>query len=155
MSFLYIALIVILDQITKFVAKAKLKPVGNIDLIQGVFSLSYVENRGAAFGFFKDNKILLIGVTTLITIFIFYYIVKFKDVSKLFRLSLIMIAAGAVGNLIDRISLGYVVDFIHFYYKNVFDFPVFNIADINVVCGTILLAINMIFTKEEILDKML
>lgn len=148
MSFLYIALIIILDQITKYAAKVKLKPISNIDLIPEFFSLSYVENRGAAFGFFKDNKILLIGVTTLITIFIFYYIIKFKDVNKVFKLSLILIAAGAVGNLIDRILLGYVVDFFHFYYKNVFDFPVFNIADISVVSGTILLALNMIFVKE-------
>lgn len=148
MSFVYIALIVILDQATKFAAKTNLKPVNNIDLIPGIFSLSYVENRGAAFGFFKDNKILLIGVTTLITLFIIYYIIKYKDVNKYFRLSLILIAAGAVGNLIDRIALGYVVDFIHFYYKEAFDFPVFNIADISVVCGTILLTLNMIFVKE-------
>lgn len=148
MSFLYIALIIILDQITKYAAKIKLKPISNIDLIPDFFSLSYVENRGAAFGFFKDNKFLLIGVTTLITIFIFYYIIKYKDGNNFFKLSLILIAAGAVGNLIDRILLGYVVDFFHFYYKDAFDFPVFNIADISVVSGTILLALNMIFVKE-------
>lgn len=149
MSFVYIALIVILDQVTKFAAKTNLKPVNNIDLIPGIFSLSYVENRGAAFGLFKDNKILLVGVTTLVTIFIIYYIIKYKDVNKYFRLSLILIAAGAIGNLIDRIVLGYVVDFFHFYIRDVFDFPVFNIADISVVCGTILLTLNMIFVKEQ------
>lgn len=149
MSFVYIALIVILDQVTKFAAKTNLKSVNNIDLIPGIFSLSYVENRGAAFGLFKDNKILLVGVTTLVTIFIIYYIIKYKDVNKYFRLSLILIAAGAIGNLIDRIVLGYVVDFFHFYIRDVFDFPVFNIADISVVCGTILLTLNMIFVKEQ------
>lgn len=148
MSFLYIGLIVIFDQVTKFLAKTNLKPINNVDLIPGIFSLSYVENRGAAFGIFKNNKILLIGVTTLVTIFIVYYIIKNKDTNKYFKVSLILIAAGAIGNLIDRITLGYVVDFFHFYIRDVFDFPVFNIADISVVCGTILLTLNMIFVKE-------
>lgn len=148
MSFLYIGLIVILDQVTKFLAKTNLKPINNVDLIPEIFSLSYVENRGAAFGIFKNNKILLIGVTTLVTIFIVYYIIKNKDTNKYFKVSLILIAAGAIGNLIDRITLGYVVDFFHFYIRDVFDFPVFNIADISVVCGTILLTLNMIFVKE-------
>lgn len=148
MSFLYIGLIVILDQVTKFLAKTNLKPINNVDLIPGIFSLSYVENRGAAFGIFKNNKILLIGVTTLVTIFIVYYIIKNKDTNKYFKVSLILIAAGAIGNLIDRITLGYVVDFFHFYIRDAFDFPVFNIADISVVCGTILLTLNMIFVKE-------
>lgn len=148
MSFLYISLIIILDQVTKFAAKTKLKPVYNVDLIQGYFSLSYVENRGAAFGIFRGNMLLLIGVTSLVTLFIIFYIIKYKNINKYFRLSLILIAAGAIGNLIDRITLGYVVDFFHFYIRDIFDWPVFNIADISVVCGTILLALNIIFVKE-------
>ncbi len=148
MKFLYIALIVILDQITKFAAKTKLQSVDNIDLIPGFFSLSYVENRGAAFGILRGNRILLVGVTTLVTIFIIYYIIKYKDINKYFRLSLILIAAGAIGNLVDRITLGYVVDFFHFYIKDIFDFAIFNIADISVVSGTILLALNIIFVKD-------
>lgn len=148
MNFVYIALILILDQVTKFAAKIKLKPVNNIDLIQGYFSLSYVENRGAAFGIFRGNRMLLVGVTSLVTIFIIYYIIKYKNINKYFRLSLILIAAGAIGNLIDRITLGYVVDFFHFYIRDIFDWPVFNIADISVVCGTILLALNILFVRE-------
>jgi signal peptidase II len=77
-----------------------------------------------------------------------YYIIKYKDINKYFRLSLILIAAGAIGNLVDRITIGYVIDFFHFYIKDIFDWPVFNIADISVVCGTILLALNVIFIKE-------
>lgn len=148
MNFLYIAVIVILDQITKYAAKIRLKPINNIDIINGFFSLSYVENRGAAFGIFKNNKMLLIGVTSIVTIFIIYYLTKYRNVDKYFRLSLILIAGGAIGNLIDRITLSYVVDFLHFYLTDIFDFPVFNIADISVVCGTILLALNLLFAKE-------
>lgn len=148
MKFLYIALIVALDQITKFAAKTKLQPIMNVDLIPGYFSLSYVENRGAAFGIFRGNKILLVGITSLVTIFIIYYIITNKNINKYFRLSLILIAAGAIGNLIDRITLGYVVDFFHLYIGDKFDWPVFNIADMSVVCGTILLTLNLIFVKE-------
>lgn len=148
MNFLYISLIIALDQITKYAARIKLKPLNNIDLIKGCFSLSYVENRGAAFGIFKGNRMLLVGVTSLVTLFIIYFIVKYNNINKYFRLSLVLIAAGAIGNLIDRVILGYVVDFFHFYIRDIFDWPVFNIADISVVCGTILLALNILFVKE-------
>lgn len=153
MSLLIIPLIVIIDQITKFIVKTKLMPIGNIDLIQGVFSLSYVENRGAAFGLFRDNKFLLIGATTIVTFFIIYYIVKTKKLNKFYKFSLLLIASGAIGNLIDRVVLGYVVDFFHFYLTDIFDFPVFNVADISVVVGTALLIICLIFVKENEIDK--
>lgn len=148
MEFLYITLIIILDQVTKYIAKAKLMPVNNIDLIPGYFSLSYVENRGAAFGLFQNNKMLLVGVTSVVIIVIIYYLLKNRNMNKYLRASLIMITAGAIGNLIDRVLLGYVIDFFHFYIKDVFDWPVFNVADISVVCGTILLSMVLLFVKE-------
>jgi signal peptidase II len=148
MEFLYITLIVILDQVTKYIAKAKLMPVNNIDLIPGYFSLSYVENRGAAFGLFQNNKMLLVGVTSVVILIIIYYLLKNRNMNKYLRASLIMITAGAIGNLIDRVVLSYVIDFFHFYIKSAFDWPVFNVADISVVCGTILLSIVLLFVKE-------
>jgi signal peptidase II len=148
MEFLYIALIIIADQFTKYIAKTRLMPLDNVDLIPGYFSLSYVENRGAAFGLFQNNKMLLVGVTAIVILFIFYYLIKNRGMNIYLKLSLVMITAGAIGNLIDRIFLGYVVDFFHFYIKSVFDWPVFNVADISVVCGTILLSIVLLFVKE-------
>jgi signal peptidase II len=148
MEFLYIALIIIADQFTKYIAKTRLMPLDNVDLIPGYFSLSYVENRGAAFGLFQNNKMLLVGVTAIVILFIFYYLIKNRGMNIYLKISLVMITAGAIGNLIDRIYLGYVVDFFHFYIKSAFDWPVFNVADISVVCGTILLSIVLLFVKE-------
>lgn len=148
MEFLFIGLIIILDQATKYLAKTRLMNEISIDLIQGYFSLTYVENRGAAFGIFRDKRFILIGLTSAIIIFMIYYLIKNKDMGKWLRISFVLIIGGAIGNLIDRIALGYVVDFFHFYIHDVFDYPVFNVADISVVCGTILLAINLLFSKE-------
>ena len=127
--------IIFFDQITKLLAQKNLQPIGNIDIIKGLFSLTYVENRGAAFGIFKNKKFLLVGITTGVVI-------------AMIRLSFILIIAGAIGNLIDRVYLSYVVDYFHLYIGSVFDWPVFNIADISVVTGTILLAVSIIFDKQ-------
>lgn len=147
MEFLYISLIIFLDQASKMLVKIKLKPIDNIDFINGYFSLTYVENRGAAFGIFRNKKILLVGITAFVIAIMLYYLITNKRLNKWIKISFILIIAGAIGNLIDRVYLGYVVDFIHFYFKS-HDLPVFNIADMSVVTGTILLAINLLFSKE-------
>jgi signal peptidase II len=147
MEFLFISLIVALDQITKFLVKLKLRPLGNVDLINGYFSLTYVENRGAAFGIFHDKKWMLVGVTAIVIIFMLFYLGKHRNASKWIKISFVLIIAGAIGNLIDRVYLSYVVDFIHFYVKS-HDLPVFNFADMSVVSGTILLAINLLLAKD-------
>lgn len=148
MSILYILAIVVLDQLSKYIAKIKLYSISQIEIIKGFFSLTYVENRGAAFGIFKDKRIILVGFTTIVIAVMIYYLIKNKSMNKLLRVSLILIIAGAIGNLIDRMLLGYVVDFFHLYIGNVFDWPVFNVADISIVFGTILLAFNLLFSKE-------
>jgi len=139
---------VVLDQLSKYIAKIKLYSISQIEIIKGFFSLTYVENRGAAFGIFKDKRIILVGFTTIVIAVMIYYLLKNKSMNKLLRVSLILIIAGAIGNLIDRVLLGYVVDFFHLYIGNVFDWPVFNVADISIVFGTILLAFNLLFSKE-------
>lgn len=148
MELLYIFLLIMADQLTKLIAKINLYPDVNIDLISGYLSLTYLENRGAAFGIFKNKKFFLVGLTSLVIAFMIYYLLKNKDISKYMKISLILIISGAIGNLIDRITKGYVVDFIHFYIKNIFDWPVFNVADIFVVCGTILLGAIILLAKE-------
>lgn len=148
MYFFYIAAIVVIDQITKYIAKTKLISLNNIDIISGIFSLSYVENRGAAFGIFKNNKLILVVFTSIVTFLMLYYLFKNKNMNKYIKISIILIIGGALGNLIDRIFLGYVVDFLHLYIEGIFDFPVFNFADISIVFGTIILSFNLLFSKE-------
>ncbi|KRQ86548.1 Lipoprotein signal peptidase [Caloramator mitchellensis] len=148
MQLVFIALIFLIDQLTKILAKTKLLYSNGVNIINGVFEFVYVENRGAAFGILKNKKFFLVGVTTFVIGGMLYYLFTNKELNKWYRASLILIVAGAIGNLYDRVFRGYVIDFIHVYYKTFFDFPVFNIADISVVIGTFLLALTMLFTKE-------
>lgn len=118
-----------LDQITKQIAKSTLSN-GPIELIKNVFSLSYVENRGAAFGIFtgESSWIAFTIITAIFFVAIMYIYGKlpFKKENFFIRFIMVMAIAGAVGNMIDRIQNHYVVDFLYF---SLINFPVFNLAD--------------------------
>jgi len=133
------------DRLAKHLTIRHLKPLGSVELIPGIFRLSYVENRGAAFGILQNHRWLFITLTIVISIGIACYLVKYPKDDILRRLSLAIILGGAVGNLIDRILYGYVVDMLHATFVN---FPVFNIADSAVVCGTLLLAYQLLFREQ-------
>jgi signal peptidase II len=143
---LIVVAIVILDRVTKYYAITFLKDIGSIEIVKGIFSLTYVENRGAAFGILQNQRWFFIILTIIISIGIVYYIFTQSNVDSLLRISLSMILGGAIGNLIDRIKFGYVVDMLHF---TLIDFPVFNIADCFVVTGTLLLAIYTLFIADK------
>lgn len=143
-----IAFIVVLaDQISKYFVRLNLKPVGNIKLIEGIIDFTYVENRGAAFGMLSDNRTVFLVFSVVIIAMLCYIIAKFHGQRKLFDICLGLIAGGGIGNMIDRIFLGYVVDFIDFC---AFDFWVwvFNIADCAVVVGCILAIVFLMFDKK-------
>ena len=137
-------ILIIADQASKYAALTHLKPVETIPIIQNIFSFTFVENRGAAFGMFQGARIGFLVVTPLILAAIVYYFIKlpYGRVYSFVRAALILVAAGAVGNFIDRLFRGYVIDFLHATFIN---FPVFNLADIFVVAGTGLLAVLIIF----------
>ncbi|NFD20214.1 signal peptidase II [Clostridium botulinum] len=116
-------------------------------VIKNLFTFSYLENRGAAFGIFQNRLIFLSLITAIVILGVVYFIVKYKPTSKLLKISLSLIISGAIGNLIDRIYYKFVVDFIMLHYKDVYYFPTFNVADMLVVIGTVLLAIYIL--KEE------
>ena len=142
---LIIAAVIALDQFSKFLVVTRLMPIGDFNVISGFLEFTYVENRGIAFGMFQNQRWFFIVATSIIAIVVLFFIFKmFKDY-VLFTVCLSLIFGGAVGNIIDRIRLGYVVDFIHF---NIFP-PVFNIADSAVVVGAIALSIAILFTKEK------
>lgn len=151
-AIIMVGILVILDQITKYFAITKLKGKDPFVIIDGVFELHYLENRGMAFGMLENKQIvfLILGIVILAAI-VFYYI-RVPNTKRMMpmRSVMIVIAAGAIGNMIDRLVLSYVVDF--FYFKLI-DFPVFNVADIYVVVGIFLLAFLVFFLyKEEELD---
>ena len=123
---LAVVILTALDQWTKYLAVLHLKDQRPIVLWDGVFELHYLENRGAAFGILQGQKFFLL------------------------RAVAVLLAAGALGNLIDRMRYSYVVDFLYF---KLIDFPVFNVADCYVTVGAVLLAILILFIyKEEELD---
>lgn len=128
--------LVALDQITKLLATQYLLPVGTAPLIPGIIELSYVLNDGAAFSFFSGNKFLLVGVTSVALIGLAVYLILKKPTNKREFYSWLLIFAGGVGNLIDRVLNGVVVDFFNLQFMN---FAVFNVADIYVTCGVALL----------------
>jgi signal peptidase II len=139
-----------LDQYTKYLAATKLINYETIPLIENVFHLTFVKNKGAAFGILQNQKWFFVIVTIIIMLAIIYYIIKKKPGNKLLMVSLSMILGGAVGNLIDRIRYSYVIDFFDF---NLINWPVFNVADSFVVVGTVLLSYYLLFKYEEKKDE--
>ncbi len=144
------AVLILTDQIIKYFTVTKLMPVGNIDIIDNFFSLTYVENKGAAFGFLQGAKWLFIIVTIGICALCIVYYVKLKkeNKSRLIRIALLLICSGAVGNFIDRVFRGYVVDMLNFYIFG-FNYPVFNFADICVCIGAFLLVLGAFLSDRE------
>ena len=134
----------ILDYITKIWALDTLRGKPDITIIKGFFDLSYLENRGAAFGIFQGRVYLLAVVTLIIIGGFFFYYLRTKKKTLLFTISTALILTGAIGNLIDRLRYGFVVDFISWHWKDVYYFPTFNVADICITIGTGLLVIYIL-----------
>lgn len=146
---LYIIILVALmavDQIIKLAVVNLLKPIGTFVLIPHFLEFTYSENSGAAFGMLQNNSIFFAVLTIVISIVIFGFLVKYKHHNLLSKISCLMIIAGGLGNLVDRLRLHYVVDFIHFYF---FDY-IFNFADCLVTVGVALMVIYVVFFMEKL-----
>ena len=153
-----IAALTIFDQFTKTLAVDKLKGQKDFVIWDGVFELAYVENRGAAFGMQQGKVIMFVAITFILIPLMVYAIRKIdkliatlKEESHkkgllILQVDLVLLIAGAIGNLIDRLVNGYVVDF--FYFKLI-DFPVFNVADCYVTVATVLLIVICFFVLSE------
>jgi signal peptidase II len=149
-------ILILIDQFTKHLAVSCLKEGGSIALLENVFELYYLENKGAAFGMLQNKQIIFLLITFAALILIAWvYLFRIPDEKRYYPLGLIalFLFSGAIGNLIDRVKNRYVVDF--FYFKLI-DFPVFNVADIYVTCGTIFLILLIVFYyKDSDLERIL
>ncbi len=148
MLWLLIAIIVIAaDQISKFAAVTYLKPVGDIPLIKGIFHLNFTTNKGASWGILEGKRwtFVIITIISLIVMLYMLYKSRYKN-SRLFCWSMALILGGAVGNFIDRVHVGEVVDM---FYIKLIDFPVFNVADIALTAGAVCLVIYMLFIEGK------
>lgn len=140
-----VAILIALDQIVKYWALNYLKEVESIPVINNIFNLTYVENRGAAFGMLQNNQTIFIIVAAVASCFGLYYLHS-KKVNNLGKIGILLVISGAIGNLIDRVRLGFVVDYLDFH---IIWSYVFNLADCFVVVGTILLCLYIITSDEK------
>ena len=144
-----VALGLVVDQATKLYVDRVMALHQSIPVIDGLFSFTYLRNRGAAFSFLSDASWRLpffIGITLIAAVVIIVALKKMRDDQKLAQVALAMIFSGAIGNLIDRVRLGEVIDFLDVYWKN-HHWPAFNVADSLICVGVALVAIDML--KEE------
>lgn len=142
---------ILIDQITKIWAVKALRLGGPIKIWTNVLHLHYISNYGAAWGIFSGKQAFLIILTSIIIIAMFIYMFKLpkNQFGYWAKISFILIISGAIGNLIDRVTLGYVRDFIYF---ALIDFPIFNVADMLVVIGVALMMITLFCAKEGDLE---
>ena len=148
LDLLGICALVAFDQYTKHLAVIHLKDKPAFIIFNGFLELNYLENKGAAFGMLQNQKAFFIFVAIVVLSVIAYVLFKMPDHKKyrILHLLLSLITAGAIGNMIDRIRLDYVVDFIYFVLIN---FPIFNVADMYVTISTAVLIILLLFVYKE------
>ena len=142
------ALLIVLDQWTKHLAVLHLKDQIPFVLLEGVFELNYLENRGAAFGMFQGQRTEFLVCTLVILAVVAFYYNRLPEGRRFLPLRLVgtLLTAGAIGNMIDRTLNSFVVDFLYF---KLIDFPVFNVADCYVTVGAALLAVLILFYYKE------
>jgi len=148
-----IALLTAIDQFTKYIVTSSFELHESKKVIDGVFSFTYIQNRGMAWGMFQNKIPVFVIFTCIVIIFAFRILYNVVD-NKRYRWAkyvLILLVAGAIGNFIDRVKLGYVVDFLNF---ELIDFPVFNVADVYIVISMIsaILLLIFVYSNEELDD---
>ena len=141
-------ILTLLDQWTKSLVVHHLKDQSDIILIPGVFQLHYLENHGAAFGILQNQRIIFVILTIIYLAAVFWFLHRCPKTGRYTLLHIIasVLTAGALGNFIDRLRLGYVVDFFYF---SLINFPVFNVADMALVIGLLYIAYRLIFHGED------
>lgn len=138
--------IIILDQLAKLLVLKNISSAATLHIIPGIIDFVFVKNTGAAFSILSNNTVLLGIVSLLFCIGVALYWYKAKPENILMKVSLTLVFAGAFGNAIDRLARGYVIDFIKTAFMN---FPVFNVADIAITSGAVLLAVYLILFDKD------
>ncbi len=149
------AILLLLDQYTKHLVLDRLKDYPPVILWKGVFQLEYLENRGAAFGLFQNQRVFFFASVIVITAVILWFYLRVPMERRFLplRICAVFVMAGAWGNCIDRITLNYVVDFLYF---KLIDFPIFNVADIYVTVAAFAVAILICFYyKDEDFERIM
>lgn len=146
LSLLIIALSVLLDQVSKYLVLKNIPMYENVPVLDGVFHFTYVENKGAAFGMLSDARWVFMVISVVAIAAFIIYLIKWKPENMLLKVSLSMIIGGGIGNMIDRVMRGSVVDFIEVEFMQ---FAIFNVADIFVCVGCGLMMLYVILSEIE------
>ncbi len=149
--FLFILILIAADQLTKAIVAQKIPFLNSKSIIPGFFNLTHIRNRGAIFGFFSQSGsqflyVMLTLASLAALTFVIFYFFKTPTSERLMIISLSLILAGALGNMIDRIFRGYVIDFMDFYVKK-WHWPSFNIADASITIGAFFIIFIFFFRK--------
>ncbi len=142
----FILALVGIDQLFKYLVITYLQPVGSLPLAKGIFHLTYVENFGAAGGILQGKQILLIVVTSIVIAGLLILLILKKIPGRLLPWMLGLVIAGGIGNLLDRIFRGFVIDYLDFCWIH---YPVFNFADCCVVVGVFFIAVSILRTERK------
>ena len=140
---------IIADQVIKYFIVQNLQPAGLIEVIKGFFSLKYIENTGVAFGFLENMRWIFIPLTILGCLAILWILFKYKSHSFWSYSAMTLLLAGGIGNLIDRIHYGYVIDYLYFHFFSY----VFNLADCCVTVGAVLFVIAVLRADSAHTEK--
>ena len=138
-------LVLVADQYTKLAIQQDFILGQSVPVLAGIFNLTYVQNTGGAFGIMRNSTNLFIVISIVVILFIIYFLIKEEKKDVYVQVIFSLVLGGAISNLIDRLRLGYVVDFIDFQV-----WPVFNIADAAITVGMVLLFVRIIFKKEPV-----
>nr|WP_317200142.1 signal peptidase II [uncultured Psychrobacter sp.] len=156
MWYLLSLIVLVIDQFTKWLAETNLTFHEPVPVIEPFLNWTLAYNYGAAFSFLADaggwQKWFFSGLALIISIFLIVYLVKAPRNAKLLSLGLALVLGGAIGNLIDRLLHGHVIDFIHVHNADVWHYPIFNIADIGISVGVAIIVIDMLFFEGKRTD---
>jgi signal peptidase II len=155
-AFMWYALalvIIVMDQWTKWLAETKLTFHDPVPVIEPFLNWTLAYNYGAAFSFLADaggwQKWFFSGLALVMSLFLTIYLIKAPRKATLLSFGLALVLGGALGNLIDRLLHGHVIDFIHVHYADAWHYPIFNIADIGISIGVLLIVIDMLFLEKK------
>ena len=148
LDFFLILLLVLLDQTIKYFVSNSLEQQGSIVLWEGVLQLTYLKNSGGILGFLQNQTPFILFIVGILLLVILYLLTKLPDKPRFIRLHPVLscLLAGAVGNMVDRLRFGYVIDFIYFVG---IEFPIFNTADILISVSTVVLILLLLFYYKE------
>ena len=141
---LLVLFIILLDQIIKYFVSTNMFLGQSIPVLPQIFHLTYIQNPGAAFGILENQRYLFILIAAVLIVAVIYFYKKILQLSKLFQVGIALLFGGAIGNMIDRIFIGRVIDYMDFRI-----WPVFNLADIAIVSGCAIIAFNLLFKTER------